>query len=73
MKPFKCRKIITISHGNACLKQLMESCQNLYSQSVNLYFPFSESIELIVVHKDESDYEEIELNDLWRKVNQAKT
>ena len=71
MKPFKCRKIITISHGNACLKQLMESCQNLYSQSVNLYFPISESIELIVVHKDDSDYEEIELNDLWRKVKQA--
>ena len=37
------------------------------------YMPFSESIELIVVHKDESDYEEIELNDLWIKVNQAKT
>ena len=49
----------------------MESCQNLYSQSVNLYFPISESIELIVVHKDDSDYEEIELNDLWRKVKQS--
>tara|TARA_B100000214_G_scaffold235_1_gene149 strand:- start:236 stop:733 length:498 start_codon:yes stop_codon:yes gene_type:complete len=67
MKPFKCRKVITISHGNACLEQLMKSCQNLFTQNQNSNFQMSELFELVVIHKDESDYEEIELNDLWIK------
>ena len=68
MKPFKCRKIITISHGKACLEQLMISCQNFFNQNRNSIFPTNDPIELIVIHKDENDYQDIELSNFWEKV-----
>ncbi len=69
MKPFKCRKIITISHGNASLRQLMESCQEMFENEENSDFLFGEPIELIVIYKDLDDYQEFEVGIGWEKLD----
>ena len=69
MKPFNCRKIITISHGNACLRQLMDSCEEMFENEENSDFLFGEPIELIVIYKDLDDYQEFEVGIGWEKLD----
>ena len=66
IKPFKCRRIITISHAEACLDKLMESCQNLFNQGENFDFLCDEPIELIVIYKDSEDYQESDIGNNWK-------
>ena len=68
MKPFKCRRIITISHAEACLDKLMESCQNLFNQGEEFDFLCDEPIELIVIYKDSEDYQESDIGIDWKRI-----
>lgn len=67
MKPFNCRKIITISHGNACLREIMQSCKELYDDINDNTFLHNGPIELVIVYKDCEDYQEINFSCHWVK------
>ena len=69
VKPFKCRKIITISHSKACLKQLMDVCEEFFKTEKKLDIFTDELIELIIVHRDKKDYQEFDIMSNWEKIS----
>ncbi len=66
-KPFECREIVTVSHGNAQLEEVMIAVEAYYSElGFNAPRP-PYMLELTVVSRDEGEYQEISLANHWER------
>ena len=66
-RSFECREIVTVAHGTATLKEVMDGVEAYYEElgqevSRPLY-----TLELTVVHLDEHEYQEVNLPDKWSR------
>jgi len=66
-KSFECREIVTVSHGNAQLEEVMIAVEAYYSElGFNAPRP-PYMLELTVVSRDEGEYQEISLPIHWER------